>query len=173
MNTLINNILDNHFSNIKKKEWDYTYWAIDIHKTIVYPDYKVDSVPKKMYPNAEKVLKILTERDDIKLILYTCSHPNEIEEYLKHFKSLGIKFDYVNKSGIENDALGDYSKKIYFNVLLEDKAGFYAEKDWYDVEFALKMGDSYLKNNSIKFFIFNFKLLSRKIKDLFKTKKLD
>lgn len=33
----------------------------------------------------------------------------------------------------ENTIYGDYSKKPYFNILLEDKAGFEPEKDWLDI----------------------------------------
>ena len=43
----------------------------------------------------------------------------------------GIKFDYINENPLEvNSELSDFSKKFYFNILLDDKAGFYPKEDW-------------------------------------------
>ena len=67
----------------------------------------------------------------MKLIMYTCSHPEEIEKYLELFESKGIKFNYVNENPeVSGTEYGDFTGKPYMNVLLEDKAGFDAEEDW-------------------------------------------
>lgn len=121
------------FEHSFKKEWYETYWAIDLHGTIIKPNYKDVSYPAEYYPYAKQTLQILSKRPDIKLILFTSSFPNEIEEYLKKFKEDEINFDAVNENpGISsnNGNFGYYEKKFYFNVMIEDKAGFDPEKEW-------------------------------------------
>ena len=121
------------FEHSFEKEWYETYWAIDLHGTIIKPNYKDVTYPAEYYPFAKKVLQLLTKRPDIKLILWTSSFPHEIEEYLKKFEIDEIHFDAVNENpGIssKNGNFGFYVHKFYFNVLFEDKAGFDPEKEW-------------------------------------------
>lgn len=121
------------FEHSFKKEWYETYWAIDLHGTIIRPNYKDVTYPAEYYPYAKKTLQMLSKRPDIKLILFTSSFPNEIEEYLKKFEEDEIHFDAVNENpGIssKNGNFGYYDKKFYFNVMIEDKAGFDPEKEW-------------------------------------------
>lgn len=129
-------ILTNHFDAMIKKKWDKTYWAIDIHGTIIRPNYEAGNIPNSFYPFAEECLEYLSDRKDIVLILYTCSHPNEIEEYLELFKSKNINFQYVNENPevvTQKAGYGCYDRKFYFNVLFEDKAGFDPEEDWLQI----------------------------------------
>jgi hypothetical protein len=125
------------FRRANEKNWPTVYFAIDIHDTIVKGNYNADEIPTEFFPDAEKTLQTLTKRQDIKLILYTCSHPNEIEQYQEFFKSKGIIFDYVNcnpEVTTEIGGYGNYDNKFYFNVLLDDKAGFDALNDWPIIE---------------------------------------
>jgi len=115
-----------------KKGWDRVYWAIDIHDTMIKANYKRGEIPTEFYPHAMDVLKFLSGRITDKLILYTCSHPHEIEEYLALFQSNNIIFDFVNENPevkTDMEGYGNYDKKPYFNILLDDKAGFQPE-DW-------------------------------------------
>jgi hypothetical protein len=113
------------------KKWDKIYIAVDIHNTIVYGNYNKNGLPTEYISNSKEVLQYLSTRKDIVLIIYTCSHPSEITKYLSFFKKDSIIFKYANENlDIHNDSLGCYNKKIYFNLLLEDKAGFNAETDW-------------------------------------------
>jgi hypothetical protein len=121
------------FANSFKKEWYETYWAIDLHGTIVKPNYKDVSWPAEYYPYAKKTLQLLTKRPDIKMILWTSSFPHEIEEYVEKFKEDEIFFDGVNENpGIssKNGNFGFYEKKFYCNIMLDDKAGFNPEVEW-------------------------------------------
>lgn len=121
----------NQYETAKSRGWEKTYWFIDIHGTIMIPNYKLGHIPNEFYDNAIDALKTLSARKDICLILYTCSHPNEILEYLELFKKLGINFDYVNKNPeVKTEGYGYYEDKPYFNILLDDKAGFVPSRDW-------------------------------------------
>ena len=121
------------YERMKERKWNQIYVFIDIHKTILYPDYGENKV-NKFYPFAKETLQLLTQREDIVLGLYTCSYPKEIEDYLIFFENNGIKFDLVNKNEREkNTGYGYFNDKPYFNVLLDDKAGFDGEKDWKEI----------------------------------------
>lgn len=108
------------------KGWSYTYWFFDIHETIIVPNYEPGNIPKEFYPDAKETLQMISKRSDIKLHLYTCSWPNEVEQYDAYFRENDIYFDFLesNNPEVTNEALGYYDNKPYFNVLAEDKAGF-------------------------------------------------
>ena len=74
----------------KSRNWDCTYWAFDIHETIVKPNWLTGQIPTEFYPYAKEALQLISVRKDIVQILYTCSHPHEIREYLTFFKGNGI-----------------------------------------------------------------------------------
>lgn len=127
------------FDIARFKQWDKTYWAIDIHDTMIKPNWSVTSIPTEFYPLAKEVMQEISQRKDIVRILYTCSHPYEITKYLEYFKSHDIFFDYINENPeVINEKYGWYDKKPYFNVLLEDKAGFDPATDWEIIREELK-----------------------------------
>jgi len=122
------------FDHSYEKEWYETYWAIDIHGTISNPDYrKTDKSKIDYYPYAKETLQLLSNRDDIKLILSTSSYPHELDIYLDSFKKDNINFNYINENPEithSKGSFGYYVDKYYFNVLFEDKSGFIPERDW-------------------------------------------
>lgn len=121
------------FEHSFQKQWFETYWVFDLHGTIIKPTYKDISYPAEYYPYAKKTLQLLTKRPDIKMILWTSSFPYEIEEYVKNLKEDEIIFDAVNENpGISsnNGNFGYYEKKFYFNILMDDKAGFDPNTEW-------------------------------------------
>lgn len=121
------------------RNWDTIYWAVDVHDTCIVANYKAGEIPTEFFPHAKEVLQMISERKDCCLILYTCSYPKEIEKYLEFFKSHNINFKYVNKNPeAENTAFGHFEVKFYFNILLEDKAGFDAEEDWIKIKEVLQ-----------------------------------
>ena len=125
--------IDNSFKRLNsEKSWDAFYVYVDIHGTVLEPDY--GGLAKTYYPHAEETLKKLSDRSDVILVLYTCSKSTEISQYLDFFSDSGIEFEGINKMPVENTNGGDFTDKPYFNVLLEDKAGFVGDKDWYVVD---------------------------------------
>lgn len=131
--------------------WDKTYWFFDLHGTILQPNYKEGDICTNFYPNAKEVLQALSKRTDIVMVMYTCSHPHEIEEYVKFFASNDIHFDYINENPeVEDSKYGFFGKKPYMNVLFEDKAGFNAENDWTAVQLFLTELKMYADKNNDK-----------------------
>ena len=130
------------FDKIESRGWDRLYWAIDIHDTIVEGNYSSDELATKYFPDAKETLQMLTKRADCVLILFTCCHQNEIDQYLEFFKKDGIEFKYVNSNPeVPNTTLGCFDQKFYTNLYLEDKAGFDGETDWSEVKSALQFID--------------------------------
>lgn len=117
----------------KSRKYNKMYIAVDIHDTILASTYSKNSQIKVFLEDARDTLQYLSQREDVVLILYTCSHKDEIENYMFFFEENYIKFKYCNenpevKTG--DDKYGNYDGKFYFNILLDDKAGFNAETDW-------------------------------------------
>ena len=114
--------------------WDRAYWAVDLHGTVIKPNYRNDELPTEYYIDALVAMQQLSMRRDVVLIMYTCSWPQEIERYLEKFKADDIVFDHVNKNPeVASDGYGHYEDKLYFNVLLDDKAGFDPVIHWTEI----------------------------------------
>ena len=124
------------FAHAFEHQWYETYWAVDIHGTILIPTFRKDSYDSEFYPWAKETLQLITTRPDIILILSTSSYPQEIEHYMKVFKENDIHFRYINENpeiDSEKGNFGYYVDKFYFNVMIDDKAGFEPEIEWYQI----------------------------------------
>jgi hypothetical protein len=128
---MITRAIENAMQTARNREWTKTYWAFDIHDTMIVANYQPGNIPKEFYPFAKETLQLISQRSDIVMILFSCSHPHELAQYDAHFRENEILFDHINiNPEIENNALGFYDQKLYYNVLFEDKAGFDPESDW-------------------------------------------
>lgn len=120
------------FELIKKKNWDKMYVSVDIHETILKPTWSKE-LSNKFYDYSREVLRHLSNREDVCLILWTCSSPESIEEYLELFSFHKINFTYVNcNPEVKSTYYADFNSKFYSNVLLDDKSGFDPE-EWLDL----------------------------------------
>jgi hypothetical protein len=136
---MITKAITNCLSLAQQKNWDRTFWAFDIHGTILKPNYRRDSISTEFYPMAKEVMQMLSRRTDIVRILYTCSYPHEIEQYIEYFKNHDIHFHYINQNPeVADGGYGYYQDKFYFNVLMDDKAGFDGETDWIAIKKTLE-----------------------------------
>ncbi len=125
--------IEKTFQLMKTKGWNKVYWAVDIHETVLKPNWDAmatSGIPHDWYPGAKEVLQEVSKRDDISLILYTCSYDDEIVNYLKFFEESGIKFICVNSNPeVKNTRYGKFDVKFYYNVMLDDKSGFEGDVD--------------------------------------------
>lgn len=116
-------------------KWPFMYWAIDLHDVIIPGTYTKNNDGREFYPNAKEVLKWLSDREDMKIILYTSSHDESAKEILEWMKGFGIEFDYFNENPeCPNNMLCNFNKKFYFDMMLEDKAGFEGMEDWLTIK---------------------------------------
>ena len=121
------------FKRSKEKNWDYIYVLVDIHGTIFKPSY-YDIEKYEYYPCAKATLQLLTAIPNIKLILWTSSYTNVINQYLHVMEKDYIRFDYINcNDEVKDTDIQYFGDKLYFNVGLDDKFGFDPEKDWEEI----------------------------------------
>ena len=131
---MITRTITRQFQIAKERGWDRTYWAIDLHGTVIKPNYRDDELPTDFYDHALESMRLLTDRSDVRLIMYTCSWPEEIERYVTKFKAEGVHFDHINKNPeVESKGYGHYEDKPYFNILLDDKAMFDPDVHWQEI----------------------------------------
>jgi hypothetical protein len=127
------NLFEKYFDLNKKKKCNKLYLAIDIHETILKPNWKTE-ISKEFYPLAKSTLQLISKREDICMILWTSSLPHLCEEYLQFFIDNDIIFDYVNENPECADTdYADFHTKFYCQVGFDDKFGFLPEKDWADL----------------------------------------
>lgn len=119
------------FIDKKRRGWEKIYIAIDLHETLIEGKYNKFNEGAEIYPYAKEFFEWANHRDDIVLILWTSSHKESLDEILPRLEKDGIKFNYINENPeCESTELCDFKNKFYFNILLDDKAGFQGETDW-------------------------------------------
>ena len=131
------------FEDKKKRNWDRLYWLIDLHHVVIEGRYNRFNRGARIYPGCIQVFQWFSKREDMIPILWTSSYNDSINDVLEKLLIYGIRFKYINENPeVDSDKLCDFSKKLYFNILLDDKAGFEGEKDWSLVkEELMKIGE--------------------------------
>jgi len=123
------------------EKYPQMYWAIDLHGVILRSTYtrKEDMSGQEIPPAAIRVLKFLSDQDNHCLILFTASMPDYLMSVENWFHNLGIHFKYVNHNAdVKSEGYCNVDQKFYFDVLLDDKAGFEMNSDWDEIERTLK-----------------------------------
>ena len=122
-------------ANVRKHErnWDTLYVLLDIHGTVMVPNW--DGVAIEFYPLAIEALQELSKDPTYKIIMWTCSKEEDRAIYKKLLEDRGINIYAVNANPDTEGTLdwGDYSQKLYCNVLLDDKSGFDPYKEWEEI----------------------------------------
>lgn len=129
--------IENTFRMKAEKNWPEVYFCIDLHGTIIPSGRDANDQTDEMnfYEGAKDVLLWMTKRKDIKSILWTSTPQERAAIVLKQFADQGIIFDYFNENPhAKNTPRSDFGKKFYFNVLLDDRAGFDPKTDWLKIK---------------------------------------
>lgn len=112
----------------KERNWDTIYIAIDLHGTIIESGRDKQLTP---YPDAKEVLQFLNKQKDIILILFTSTKQMMLLPFWNWCEENNIVFNYFNGNPeCMNTHEGDYTMKFYYNLLLDDRAGFDPLTDW-------------------------------------------
>ena len=113
-----------------ERGWEKIYMLVDIHDTIIHASYEnVETF--RYFPSAREALQLMTNRDDVCLILWSSTYKDKLDMYVNHFCGDGIRFDFVNGNPeVGNTHLSDFEAKLYYNVGIDDKFGFEPETDW-------------------------------------------
>lgn len=138
------NIVKSHKNRIRKgyPRW---FWAIDLHDTIFRADYQRGSSGGGYFPGAKETLQLLSADSTIMIILYSSSPQEAIDEAIKRLAEDNIQINFINENPlVKEDSL--FNKKFFMDVLLDDKAGFDAEHDWFAVQSEYKKAASLYLN---------------------------
>ena len=127
-------------------KWPRLYWAIDLHDVIIPGTYTRLNENKQFYPYAQEVLQWLTNRKDMCLILFTSSHTDSLTNVVQWINEFGINFDYINcNPECPDNELCSFAAKFFFDIMLEDKAGFNGLTDWGTIKLTLNGLDEWRK----------------------------
>ena len=94
------------FNGLNNGSFKCIYIMVDVHNTILKPTFDKKET-FEYFPYAKETLQLLSEKENIKLIMWTSSYDEKIQMYLKHFEENGIIFNFVNENkefvyGLEN-----------------------------------------------------------------------
>jgi hypothetical protein len=119
------------YQEMYQRKWTALYFAIDLHGTII-ERYTGDDI--KAYAGAEEALRMISSIPEIVTILFTSTSEKSLRPFDEWALDRLIFFKYLNENPeCSSNKTGDFSKKFYFNVLLDDRAGFDPEVDWKEV----------------------------------------
>lgn len=117
----------------RARKYDTVYFAVDIHGTIVKSN--CNGIADDFYSDAIYALKYLSSCPEIKIILWSSCFKQDYQKYIELLKDRGIRVDYFNENPeCPSTKVGNFDSKFYFSVLIDDKAGFDPEQDWFEVE---------------------------------------
>lgn len=118
------------FNGLNNGSFKCIYIMVDVHNTILKPTFDKKET-FEYFPYAKETLKLLSDNENIKLIMWTSSYDEKIQMYLKHFEENGIIFNFVNENKeYGNVSFACFDTKFYYDIGIDDKFGFDAENDW-------------------------------------------
>lgn len=125
--------IENVFNGLNNGSFKCIYIMVDVHNTILKPTFDKKET-FEYFPYAKETLQLLSEKENIKLIMWTSSYDEKIQMYLKHFEENGIIFNFVNENKeYGNVSFACFDTKFYYDIGIDDKFGFDAENDWKEI----------------------------------------
>jgi hypothetical protein len=131
--TAIFKAVKNAYERAAREGWGTIYWAVDLHDTVIMPSYQPGIIGQS-YPFALDTLYWLLSFPETGIILWSSMSK---EELARHRSVLfeGVADHEVRVFLNENPDIGatryaNFDQKMYFNMLLDDKAGFDHTTDW-------------------------------------------
>jgi len=127
---MIEKAIGKAYRTAEKKQWNKIYWAIDLHDTCLKSTYGKNNY-EFLGPVVIEALRLICSRPENVLIIWSAVFADEEPLIVEFFAKEGIRIDFFNHNPvIQNTATGNFDTKFYFNVLVDDKAGFDWTQDW-------------------------------------------
>ena len=115
----------------RERDWTHLYWCIDLHDTIITGKYNKFNQGATLFPYAKETLDYLYNSNDNIIILWSSSYVDAMVDIVDR---MGLKFHHFNANPeCPSNELCDFKSKLYFNFLLDDKAGFDPHNDWQEI----------------------------------------
>lgn len=130
----ITKVFEKEFAKMNEKNWDCIYVLVDIHGTIFAPSYNNEET-YEFYPFAKEALQKLSERKDVKIILWSSTDHKTLNKYHIELCNNDIYVDFFNINPEVDGSNCDiktasFKHKPYFNIGIDDRFGFEPETDW-------------------------------------------
>ena len=133
---------------MKKKEerkHQYLYWCIDIHGVLLSNTYTIDNKGAKYLSISTTCMREISEDPSNKIILWSSSHNSSIINVKNDLLGLGVRVDFINcNPDCPSTNICNFDEKFYFDILLDDKAGFEPQVDWCPIYHFLRNKENYL-----------------------------
>ena len=121
------------FADYKTKGWDRIFVLVDVHATII-PSGAHDNFTF-INEACKEVLQWWSKREEVRLILWTSSYPAETDRLKKWLAGHGIFIYYINQNPEAKDTpRASFASKMYYNIVIDDRAGFEPETDWAEMK---------------------------------------
>lgn len=138
---MITQAIDRALKKAKDKGWDKIYWAIDVHNTCLLNTH-ASGEHHWLSDGVVDALRYMSDDSRNVITLWSSAWPAYQEEIVEFFKEEGIRVSYFNENPeISSSGLTCFDKKFYFDILIDDKAGFEWETDWDLIVKHLKEGN--------------------------------
>lgn len=126
----IERALANAYRAAIDRNWDKIYWCIDLHGTCLTSNYNSDEF-EFINDDVISALRLINDRKSSVIILWSSCYPEDQIKIVQLFEHYGISVDFFNENPlVSNTKTGDFSKKFYMSILIDDKAGFDPNTDW-------------------------------------------
>lgn len=132
--------------------WSKMYWAIDVHGVLLPSSYSKNHTSGRiLYPGAKEVLEWISRRVDMYMFVFSSTHPEPLQEITSWIETQGnIRFDAINiNPDCKDTHLCSFSYKPYFDIFLDDKAGFNASVDWEEIRRVLTLLDEWSREEHL------------------------
>lgn len=141
---MILSAIEKAYKQAKLKGWDKIYWAIDLHGTCLksnYDSYKFELVNDMVIPT----LKLIQSLPESVLIMWSSGYRTDLDNARAFFEDRGVYFKYINiNPEVDNTKTGNFKKKMYFSIGLDDKFGFNPDYDWSSIAWELSKKPKWL-----------------------------
>lgn len=118
------------FKVAHERGWNKIYVGLDIHETVMEPTWSKD-LSTKFYDNSLETLKLMSDDENVCIILWSSSLDESNEFYKNILAENGVNVNYVmHNPECPSTDYANFDKKMYFNVGLDDKFGFIPNEDW-------------------------------------------
>lgn len=123
------------FALMPERKWDTLYVLVDVHGTIIPGSWHKKNDFQFIHPDCKEVLQQMSRSRLFRLIMWTSSKDDEIIEIFQWLYYHGIVVDYHNGNPeVRDTEYACFDAKPYFNILIDDKAGFEPEVDWTEMK---------------------------------------
>lgn len=112
---------------------DTIFWCIDLHGVCLASNY-ISNEYAFINEECLEALRLISNDKVSKVILWSSCYPSEYEHIINFFNQNDIRVDYFNENPLcWNTEYGNFDKKFYFSILLDDKAGFDPSVNWQEI----------------------------------------